>query len=417
MTLRALVVGGGIGGLAAASVLARRFDEVVLLEKDVLVPATLGRKGVGQGQHLHSLLMGAELVLGKLFPEIRAELRAAGAVELRAGLDQQVFEAGQWMPERDLGLTILAQTRGLLEREIRRRVAMIPTVHIRSATKVVDVAFDEGVEVAVVGPGGQSESLRGGLLVDASGRGGAVLRLVTSRVGAEVPEEEIASRIAYVSGLLDKPIEFRGRKENILIIPEPSRPAGGALLDVEGDKWIVSLHGRNGKTPPSDYAAWQAYARELPDPRIAERIAEATLRGPLSVYNKPVSTFRRFDKATRLPATYLPLGDVITSVNPIFGQGMAVALGHADALDQELGLSAVDLGPRYLTQAIAWSSRAWRRASAYDRVFLEDQAMQPRDARALAVLAAARRSKVVGDPSAHRALFLEGQMLPSWARP
>jgi len=415
---RALVVGGGIGGLAAASVLARHFEQVILLEKDALAPATLGRKGVNQGSHLHSLLMGAQLLLEQLFPGFREELVAAGAVILRAGLDQQVFEAGRWMPTRDLGLTILAQTRGLLEREVRRRVTALERVSIRSPAKVTDVSWPDGGPVEVdVSIGSESERVTGDLLVDASGRGGSLLRLVEARAHVSVPVEEVTSQIAYVSGLLTKPPEFRERRENILIIPEPGRPAGGALLDVEGDRWIVSLHGRKGLTPPLELDAWKDYARELPDARIAERIAGASLDGKLTPYSKPISTFRRFDRELALPSTYVPLGDVMTSVNPIFGQGMALALGHAHILGEELAGGLDGLRPRYLARASAWSARAWRRASAYDRMFAIEGEKQLRDLRALMALAAARSEQAERDPAVHRALMLEGQMMPAWVHP
>lgn len=419
---RAIVVGGGVGGLAAAAVLARHCGEVVLLEKDPLDASTLGRKGVNQGQHLHSLLVGAELLLGRLFPGFRSDLLAAGAVVLRAGLDQQIFEAGRWMPERDLGLTILAQTRGLLERQLRLRVVEIPGVQIRSGVKVTGLSFpSEGrVRVDLVkrgGAGGGDETEEASLLVDASGRSGALLRMLEGAVGVRVPVEEVASRIAYVSGLLDKPAGHRERTENILIVPEPNRPAGGALLDVEGDRWTVSLHGRRGLVPPTEQGAWKAYARELPDPRIAERIAEASLVAPLAAYNKPTSTFRRFDQAQGLPATYLPLGDVISSVNPIFGQGMAVAFGHADALGEVLNEGMQDCARRYLSRAVSWSAKAWRRASTYDRMFLGSDESDVRELRALTSLAKARSEKAFSDPAVHRALVLEGQMIPAWAKP
>jgi len=85
---RAVIVGGGMAGLCAAAAVHQAFDEVVVLEKDPISAETTFRKGVPQGAHLHSLLVGAQLMLEKLFPGLRAELIAAGAVELCAGLDQ-----------------------------------------------------------------------------------------------------------------------------------------------------------------------------------------------------------------------------------------------------------------------------------------------------------------------------------------
>jgi hypothetical protein len=53
---RAVVVGGGIGGLSVAGALAGRFEQVDVLERDRLTAASAGsRPGTGQDRHLHGL--------------------------------------------------------------------------------------------------------------------------------------------------------------------------------------------------------------------------------------------------------------------------------------------------------------------------------------------------------------------------
>src|SRR5690606_23934890 len=127
-----------------------------------------------------------------------------------------------------------------------------------------------------------------------------------------------------------------------------------------------------------------------------QRIREATLEGKLAIYNKPTSTFRRFDRAEALPRDYLPIGDVISSVNPIFGQGMAVALGHVHALRAALRAPREEWQRLYLEGACSWSNRAWRRALAYDRTFLFSEQEQARNLAALRALARARQQKAHG---------------------
>src|SRR5690349_9560829 len=79
---RAVVVGGSLAGLLAARVLADRYGEVVLVERDRLtdegVPAP--RKGVPQGRQVHGLLPRGALALERLFPGILDGLEADGAV-------------------------------------------------------------------------------------------------------------------------------------------------------------------------------------------------------------------------------------------------------------------------------------------------------------------------------------------------
>ena len=47
----AVVVGGSIAGLLAARVLARHFDHITLVERDVLSRTAEPRSGVPQGRH------------------------------------------------------------------------------------------------------------------------------------------------------------------------------------------------------------------------------------------------------------------------------------------------------------------------------------------------------------------------------
>src|SRR6516165_6885788 len=71
---RAVVVGAGIGGLAAAGALAKYFEQVDILERDWL-PASVGsRSGTPQDRHPHGLLAGG-LRARSDFPRFQARSR------------------------------------------------------------------------------------------------------------------------------------------------------------------------------------------------------------------------------------------------------------------------------------------------------------------------------------------------------
>ena len=81
----AVVLGGGIAGLAAASLLARRHSRVLVLERDVRPPATTPddafgweRHGVPQFRHSHAFLARLRVVLLAHLPDVLDRLRAAG---------------------------------------------------------------------------------------------------------------------------------------------------------------------------------------------------------------------------------------------------------------------------------------------------------------------------------------------------
>ena len=65
----AVIMGGSIGGMCVAEVLARHFTRVTIIERDALsdAPDTL-RRGVPQAAHPHGVLTRGRRELDSLFP-------------------------------------------------------------------------------------------------------------------------------------------------------------------------------------------------------------------------------------------------------------------------------------------------------------------------------------------------------------
>ena len=104
---QAVVVGAGMGGLAASGALADCFERVIVLERDTLPMDTVDRRGTPQGRHLHGLLAGGQRALESLFPGFSAALQDAGAVPLRVAVDIRYENPGyDPFPPRDFGWSI-----------------------------------------------------------------------------------------------------------------------------------------------------------------------------------------------------------------------------------------------------------------------------------------------------------------------
>jgi glycine/D-amino acid oxidase-like deaminating enzyme len=65
----AIVVGSGIGGLVTAAVLAKHFEEVLLIDRDDIPRNATVRNGVPQGSHFHGILPGGIEVLADFSQE------------------------------------------------------------------------------------------------------------------------------------------------------------------------------------------------------------------------------------------------------------------------------------------------------------------------------------------------------------
>ena len=72
---RAVVIGAGMGGLAAAGALVGHFDDVVVLERDSLPDRPDHRAGAPQGRHVHALLTAGQRALEQLLPGFTDDLQ------------------------------------------------------------------------------------------------------------------------------------------------------------------------------------------------------------------------------------------------------------------------------------------------------------------------------------------------------
>jgi 2-polyprenyl-6-methoxyphenol hydroxylase-like FAD-dependent oxidoreductase len=86
---RAVVIGAGIGGLAAAGALAQHFERVDILERDRLAASAGSRPGTPQDRHPHGLLAGGLRALDQIFPGFKNDLAAAGAVPVAVAREVQ----------------------------------------------------------------------------------------------------------------------------------------------------------------------------------------------------------------------------------------------------------------------------------------------------------------------------------------
>jgi 2-polyprenyl-6-methoxyphenol hydroxylase-like FAD-dependent oxidoreductase len=338
----AVVIGAGIGGLAAAAAAAPFFDKVTLVDRDTLPERPTPRAGTPQARHAHALLAGGERALSALFPDIVADFVRDGAVKTRAGLDVIVERPGyDPFPRRDIGLDVFCLSRPLLENVCRRRINAMRNIEIRSHSWVIEiVASKAGDGVAAVRyetDRGEMETLPADLVVDASGRAAPTLAFLDS-LGLPTPEvTEIGVDLGYSSGIFEIPGGAAPDWKGVQHLPSaPDFSRCGVLLPIENGRWIVSLGGGHGDSPPSDLEGFLDFARTLRTPTIYEAIRSAKPVGDIVRFLLPASLRRHFDKLARFPRGLIPIGDSICRFNPVYGQGMSVAAMEAAILSELL---------------------------------------------------------------------------------
>ena len=339
---RGVVIGAGMGGLAAAKALSPYVDQVTVLERDALPDEPASRAGTPQDRHIHGLLPGGFEALDKLFPNFRADLERAGAVKARGGRDVWMERPGfDPFPQRDLGYDMFGLSRPLLEHICRRRVAHESNIELRPCSRVTELVAspDQSVVVGVSfkGEGGRIETIAADLTVDASGRAAPTLALL-EKVGRTKPQAlEIGIDLAYSTALFKIPDDAPSRWVGIMHLPNiPDTTRAGFLFPIENNRWLVALAGMHGDVPPCEIEAFLAFAKTLRTPTLYDAIRDAQLVGDIARYSFRGSVRRRFDKLESFPGGLIPIANSICQFNPVFGQGMSVAAQEAVALERLL---------------------------------------------------------------------------------
>jgi 2-polyprenyl-6-methoxyphenol hydroxylase-like FAD-dependent oxidoreductase len=368
----AVVLGGSLAGLAGAAVLAQRFERVTVVERDRLVPSGRYRKGVPQGRHVHVLQPAGLQGLAELFPGVLDELRARGAHVFDARALRFNIAGGSLLLE-DADLEFIAATRPLIEGIACERVRSMENVRVADGcdacglTTTPDGSRVTGVRLRSRTSPGAEQAVEADLVVDATGRGSRSPRWLAA-LGYPVPDEEqIHVGVHYTTRLFRPSPETSGDWRYVNADIPPGERRGAVALAVEGDRWIVTLVGILGERPPTELDGFVEYARTLWTRDVYAVVADADAIGDASTGAFPANVRRRYDRLRRFPGRFVVSGDAACSLNPVYAQGMSVALGEALTLARVLDRHSLDrVGPRFFRQTKGIIGGAWSMATGAD---------------------------------------------------
>jgi 2-polyprenyl-6-methoxyphenol hydroxylase-like FAD-dependent oxidoreductase len=338
-----VVVGGGVGGLAAALALGRAGHPVTVLERDLL-PAPAGpeeafaveRRGAPQSHQTHGFLARIVAVLAERFPDVLDGLREAGCTVLPPALD-----LGEPRPGDD-DLAVLAMRRTTFEWVLRRAVLSEPAVEVRTGVGVTGLTAGERAPLGPVGPLGpprvdgvrldDGSVLGADVVVAATGRRGPVGAWL-AEVGVEMAETVRESGLMYLTRWYRLP-------PGVDLVLDPK--LGGDLgyvkyLGVPGDGGTLSitLAVRTGdaalRSALSDPGRFERACRALPGPDQFFALGPLEPVGGVRPMGGLLNRLRRFVDGAGQPRVlgFHALGDAHTCTNPLYGRGCTLALVQA----------------------------------------------------------------------------------------
>jgi 2-polyprenyl-6-methoxyphenol hydroxylase-like FAD-dependent oxidoreductase len=379
----AVVLGAGMAGLLAARVLASHFDQVTVVDRDRLPEHPRFRPGVPQSRHLHVLLGRGLECLEQLFPGFEADLVAAGAPVVE-GSESLWLNAAGWSRRYQSPIRLLGASRELVEWQARTRVMALDKVQVLEGCEAVGLLTDPSRD-AVTGVRLRSRDGRAvatspatevaaDLVVDASGRLSRAPQWLAA-LGYPAPgETSINPLLGYASRQYAIPAGFEADWRMLVINAKPPGNArSGALVPIEGGRWMVALIGAGRDYPPTNDAGFLEFARGLRSPLLYETIKEAEPASPIYGFRNTDNRRRHFERLRRWPDQFLVIGDASCTFNPIYAQGMTVTAMTAVALDHILAehWRRSDTDPlgrarRAQRQMVRTNAGAWTMATTED---------------------------------------------------
>jgi 2-polyprenyl-6-methoxyphenol hydroxylase-like FAD-dependent oxidoreductase len=361
---RVVVVGGGVGGLAAALAFGRAGHPVTLLEQDPL-PATASaeeafaaeRRGAPQVHQTHGFLARVVVLLRERFPDVLDDLLAAGCTVMPAAADLGEPRPG----DEDLAVLIVRRT--TFEWVLRRAVLAEPGVEVRTGCTVDGLltrSTSPSTGVPVVGGVRLDDGsiVEGDLVVAGTGRRGAVGRWLAD-LDVELPETIHQSGLVYLSRWYRLPPGF-----DVALDPKLGGDLGFVkFLAVPGDGGTLSVtlavrsSDRELRAALADPDRFEHACRLLPGPDrffAGEPLEPCGGVQPMGGLLNRLRHFLDEQGAPRVLGFHV-IGDAHTCTNPLYGRGCALALVQATLLADATAAHRDDPAAR---------ARAYEQASA-----------------------------------------------------
>jgi 2-polyprenyl-6-methoxyphenol hydroxylase-like FAD-dependent oxidoreductase len=377
----AIVIGGGIAGLAAARVLCDHFECVTIVEPDHYPEKPASRPGVPQGRQTHLMLLSGRSVLEELFPGITTKLQAQGAIPLDL-LGEAVMNFGEGRLHRvPSSMTLYTCSRFLIEWQIHQLLCLFPQVRIFEGYEVVGLLTDAkkqvvaGVKIRERNTQAPSEhtaqELEANLVVDASGRSTQMPQWLQELGFLPPPEVVVDPFLGYATGIYEPGPDLEHDWKSIIIqssVHQGTR--AGVLHTIEGHRWMVALAGAGRDYPPTDEAGFLEFVRSLPDPFLYTALKEARLLSKIYGYRQTKNRWLQYEQLRHLPENLVMIGDAVCAFNPVYAQGMSVALLEAKVLDACLlkyqGKTLRGLVPTFQKALAHTVAIPWQLATAAD---------------------------------------------------
>ena len=352
---QAIVIGASIAGLLSAKILSTYFDNVIIIDKDIIPEDPKSRLGVPQSLQPHILFAKGYQIIENLFPGIGFKLSLNGALRIDWAKEFYFFGENGWAANSSVSSDVISFScsRPLLEWTIRQFVSKIEHIHFLTNHRVVGLLKDSHKE-QIIGVQIFSNSekttteIRGSLVIDTSGRNSKSHHWL-QRLGFNSPTEIIVNpKLGYATRRYEISPDIESNWKVMLISQSPpDQKRLGYLAKIENNQLIATLGGYGGDYPGITDSEFNIFAKQLAAHDFLDHIHQASPISSIHAHRATLNRWRRFDWID-LPSGFITLGDAVCALCPVYGQGMTVSALGAITLDKWLKESLSGFGKKVL---------------------------------------------------------------------
>jgi len=300
------IIGGGVAGIASAKILSKYFDKVTIYDAGE----------AKQSLHQHVLLKAGQVILDEIFPGIMQKLREAGCLEIDWALDTIWENTNGAFPRYESSIKTLSMSRTYLQKTMQEEIGKISNVEFKNGR--IKELGDLNASLAVIA-GGQNFPLNRFLGISNT------IDIISS------------IDLTYRSYIFNRDeLHLEGMKQYYFQIDPPFSFIGGVICPIEDGKVMVTIIEKEKDLSKCEsFYDFLGKAKLIPSQKFYEIIKDATPITNLAIFRKLNTHRKLLDKST-FPKNVIVLGEVLTSLNPVFGQGMTLSLMQVDVLDKML---------------------------------------------------------------------------------
>lgn len=336
---RAVIMGASLAGIIAAQAISEHYDEIWIFDPGEVPTEKTHRKVTPQSRHPHAVKERGLRNIERLFPGFIAEGKSMGATELDSFKEVDFYRGPYKLLNSPSSSRVLLLSRLGIEHLLRKRILQNKKVTFFEKSRIKTIELDSSKSKVT---GVTVEAENGDIQVpcetffDCSGRTSTLPKWLEG-LGLSAPKEDVVQvSIRYSTVVVDDvPLDQAGTKA-VLYISTRDCPRNGHSLLQEDNSFIVSLglYGQWG-TPPTDSEEFRKMA-DAHYPELSHILKLGKVREKPIGFFYPYAHRRRYYDLPDLPQGLIVIGDSLATMNPIYGQGIALMANSAIILKESL---------------------------------------------------------------------------------